>query len=298
MGVPVDADIGTLRHVSCGASPMPAALIDAFEARTGARVFESYGMTEATTMVTSNPRGAPRREGSVGLPAPYVDLRVNAEGEILIRGPAVVPGYLGQQPAVDADGWFPTGDLGRLDEDGYLFLTGRAKDLIIRSGHNIDPRMIEDALQSHPAVALAAAVGRPDGYAGEVPVAFVTLREGEAVSEAELERHARDHVAERPAAPATVTVLPAMPLTLLGKIFKPRLRALAAAAALRTVLDGMAGQLGAAADVSVPADADGALTVVIPDAARPDAEAAILAEARALQIDVILRREMSLENRA
>ncbi|MFO6447328.1 AMP-binding protein [Erythrobacter sp. NE805] len=290
MGVPVDADIASLRYVSCGAAPMPRALIEGFEAKTGARVFESYGMTEATTIVSSNPRGAPRREGSVGLPAPYIDLRVNADGEILIRGPAVVQGYLGQAAVADADGWFPTGDLGRLDEDGYLFLTGRAKDLIIRSGHNIDPRMIEDALQSHPAVALAAAVGRPDGYAGEVPVAFVTLREGAEVAEAELERHARDYVAERPAAPATVTILPAMPLTLLGKIFKPRLRLLASAVALQSVLDGLQGLSGGTARARAPDDAEADIVVELSHTATPDDEATILAAARDLQIAVTLAR--------
>lgn len=290
MGVPVDADISCLRYVSCGAAPLPTALIDAFEAKTGARVFESYGMTEATTMVSSNPRGAPRREGSVGLPAPYLDLRISEEGEILIRGPAVVAGYLGQAAVTDAEGWFPTGDLGRIDADGYLFLTGRAKDLIIRSGHNIDPRMIEDALQSHPAVALAAAVGRPDGYAGEVPVAFVTLREGSEVTEAELERHARDHVAERPAAPATVTILPAMPLTLLGKIFKPLLRQIASAAALRSALGDIPGQIGGTVTVSAPENTEAGIVVSVADTAPPAAEGAIMAAAQALGIAITITR--------
>lgn len=288
MGVPVDADITTLRYVSCGAAPMPSALIDAFETKTGARVFESYGMTEATTMVASNPRGAPRREGSVGLPAPYLDLKLSGEHEILIRGPAVVKGYFGQEPVADAEGWFPTGDLGRMDDDGYLYLTGRAKDLIIRSGHNIDPRMIEDTLASHPAVALAAAVGRPDSYAGEVPVAFVTLREGAVACEAELQLYARDHAAERPAAPATVTVLPAMPMTLLGKIFKPRLRLLAAAAALQTDLDEVLGRLGSSCNVRVPDDVEAPLLVAISTGARDASEAAVLRVAQALQIGVII----------
>lgn len=150
--------------------------------------------------------------------------------------------------------------------------------------------MIEDALQSHPAVALAAAVGRPDGYAGEVPVAFVTLRDGAEITEAELERHARDHVAERPAAPATVTILPAMPLTLLGKIFKPRLRLLASVVTLQSALDGLPCLTSGTAKVRAPDDAEANIVVELPNTVAPDAEATILAAARALQIAVTIAR--------
>ncbi|UCE30314.1 MAG: AMP-binding protein, partial [Burkholderiales bacterium] len=142
-------------------------------------------------------------------------------------GPNVFAGYL--DPASDRGvlleaGWLNTGDLGRLDRDGYLYLTGRSKDVIIRGGHNIDPQAIEDVLYGHPAVALAAAVGRPDAYAGELPVAFVTLRPGAPESGESLREYARERVPERPAAPVEVIVLQQMPLTGVGKIYKPALR--------------------------------------------------------------------------
>ena len=129
-----------------------------------------------------------------------------------------------------------TGDLGRLDEDGYVWLQGRAKDLIIRSGHNIDPRLIEETLASHPAVSMAAAVGQPDSYAGEIPVAYVTLAPEQNISDEELHAFARENVSERPAAPARVEILSSMPLTTIGKIYKPVLRAQAAAFVAREVL--------------------------------------------------------------
>ena len=128
----------------------------------------------------------------------------------------------------NANAWFDTGDLGRIDEDGYVWLTGRAKDLIIRSAHNIDPVMIEESLYRHPAVESVAAVGRPDVYAGELPVAFVQLKAGASAEAAELQEFARTNIAERAAAPVEVQILPLMPLTGVGKIFKPALRDIAA----------------------------------------------------------------------
>lgn len=242
LDVPVDADIHTLRYVPCGAAPLPVALIRAFEAKARVAIIEAYGMTEATTMVASNPRGGKRRPGSVGLRVPYLQIRIartgvagdacecapGEEGEVFLRGPNIVDHYAGGEASAPSPipGWLATGDLGRLDSDGYLWLSGRSKDLIIRSGHNIDPRLIEEALHGHPAVAAAAAVGRPDAYAGEVPMAFVTLRPGKTVSAAELVAFAREAVSERPAAPAEIAILDAMPLTPLGKIFKPALREL------------------------------------------------------------------------
>ncbi|MBX9801452.1 MAG: AMP-binding protein [Caulobacteraceae bacterium] len=249
MTVPLDADLACLKSVACGAAPMPAPLIAAFEAKTGAAVIESYGMTEATTFVASNPRAGERATGSVGLLAPYVEGRIKdpdaaGRGELQIRGPAVVAGYVGESPIADAEGWFDTGDLGWFDPSGRLFLDGRIKDLIIRSGHNIDPRLIEEALYAHPDVALAAAVGRPDAYAGEVPMAFVTLKDGTSASEADLRGFAREAVSERPAAPVEVVILDAMPVTALGKIFKPALRAMAGARVLDAELSPMVAALG------------------------------------------------------
>ena len=160
---------------------------------------------------------------------------------ILVKAPNVFPGFLDPEATrktFTGDGWLATGDVGWLDEEGRLHLSGRAKDLIIRSGHNIDPKVIEDALEAHPAVQLSAAVGAPDAYAGELPVAFAVLMpDAGAVDEDELLDRTRGGVDEPPARPKSVTILPAMPTTNVGKIFKPELRRLAAERTVREQLD-------------------------------------------------------------
>jgi fatty-acyl-CoA synthase len=193
--VPVDADISTLRVPIVGASPLPSSVRDGFAAHTGRRLLEGYGLTEATCATTFTPPGE-ERPGSVGraLPGqqikavrasadgPWADCAPRETGLLVIGGPTVFAGYVTDPgtggPRVSRkgavhDGWLDTGDLGCVDADGFVYLTGRAKDLIIRGGHNIDPRVIEEGLLSHPAVAAAAAVGRPDRHSGEVPVAYV-----------------------------------------------------------------------------------------------------------------------------
>jgi fatty-acyl-CoA synthase/long-chain acyl-CoA synthetase len=155
-------------------------------------------------------------------------------GAVCMSGPNIMPGYLDEAhnkgaffDASDVDGttcrWLNSGDLGRQDTDGYFWLTGRKKELIIRGGHNIDPKTIEESLAEHPAVALAAAVGRPDAHAGELPVAYVQLRTGAQVSEAELMAFATSHISERAAIPKAIHILEALPVTAVGKIFKPML---------------------------------------------------------------------------
>ncbi len=146
---------------------------------------------------------------------------------ITVRGPHVSPGYRNPEHDVgvfDGAGGLNTGDLGYVDEQGALHTAGRVKDLIIRSAHNIDPLMIENAMSAHPAVALAAAVGMPDDYAGELPVCYVTLRPGAGVSEAELHEHAQRTIGERPAWPKRIHIVDAIPVTPVGKIYKPELR--------------------------------------------------------------------------
>jgi acyl-CoA synthetase (AMP-forming)/AMP-acid ligase II len=168
----------------------------------------------------------------------------------VIGGPTVFPGYvveLGPDgPVLDAlgklrDTWLDTGDLGKVDGDGFVHLTGRAKDVIIRGGHNIDPAVIEDALLAHPAVTDAQAVGRPDLHSGEVPVAFVTLRPGATTTAEQLGAWAALHVPEEATAPKRVTVLEAIPLTPVGKPFKPALRAEATSEAVTEALRGLVG---------------------------------------------------------
>jgi fatty-acyl-CoA synthase len=159
-------------------------------------------------------------------------------GVIAVAGEHVSPGYRNpsHNEGVLDHGVLNSGDLGYLDDEGRVHIAGRAKDLIIRSGHNIDPVMIENAMASHPAVAVAAAVGMPDAYAGELPVVFVALRPGAQVSESALQAHAQATIAERPAWPKRIHIVEAIPLTSVGKIYKPQLRCEAAVQLVRTLL--------------------------------------------------------------
>jgi fatty-acyl-CoA synthase len=156
-------------------------------------------------------------------------------------------------PAHDAgvfvDGALNSGDLGYVDDTGRLHIAGRTKDLIIRSGHNIDPLMIENAMAEHPAVALAAAVGIPDAYAGELPMCFVALRAGASATEDELQAHAQRTIAERPAWPKRIRIVDAIPLTSVGKIYKPTLRCIAASTVVQELLRGPLGLPDAQLDV-------------------------------------------------
>ncbi|KAA2260087.1 acyl-CoA synthetase [Solihabitans fulvus] len=260
--VPVDADLSSLQFGVVGAAPLPPAVADRFTQHTGVPLVQGYGLTEATCATARNYAGH-QREGSVGQRLPYqqikavrvdeetgafTDLPPGETGTLVISGPTVFPGYLRQGPdgpvpeatGKVVDGWLDTGDLGRVDEDGYVYLSGRRKDLIIRGGHNIDPAVIEDALLAHPAVTGAAAVGRPDAHSGEVPVAYVTLQPDATVTVDELLAWAAEHVPEPAAAPKLVTVLAELPLTAVGKPFKPALRK----DALRTVVSEELAALG------------------------------------------------------
>jgi len=158
---------------------------------------------------------------------------------ILVKGPGVTPGYVDaryNQGLFTADGWFISGDLGRFDAEGYLWLTGRVKDVIIRGGHNIDAALIEDVLRRHPAVVLAAAVSKPDAYAGELPVAYIELVHDARVTAEELKAFVREHITERAATPDEIFVVDQLPLTDIGKPDKVRLRHDAAMRTFRAVL--------------------------------------------------------------
>lgn len=244
-------DLSSLSHCSCGGAPMPASLLRAFRERTGADVMEGYGMTETTVCATTHAFHGPRNIGSIGMRLPYTRLRtavINADGSInrdckrgeigvlLVSGPNVIAEYKQADANANAwpePGWLNTGDMARIDEEGYVWLTGRSKDLIIRGGHNIDPLITEDALAHHPDVDLVAAVGKPDAYAGELPIAYVTLRPSATVTADALNVYAREHAAERAAAPAEVVIVDSMPRTAVGKITKTELRKDAIARAYR-----------------------------------------------------------------
>jgi fatty-acyl-CoA synthase len=257
--LPIDADISSLRLPIVGASPLPPSVREDFAAHTGRRLLEGYGLTEATCASTFTPSGE-ERIGSVGkaLPGQQVkavhvtdegawrDCAAGEVGVLAIGGPAVFAGYVtdpaqgGPRVSRDGivrDGWLNTGDLGHVDPDGFVHLAGRAKDVIIRGGHNIDPRAIEDALLRHPAVRAAAAVGRPDRHAGEVPVAYVVPAEPDRFDEGELLDWAGTAIGEPAARPKRIHPVPEIPTTAVGKQYKP---ALVADAAARAVADTLA----------------------------------------------------------
>ena len=257
--VPVDADISTLRQPIVGAAPLPGSVREDFAAHTGRRLLEGYGLTEATCASTWT-RPGEERPGSVGRVLPgqrvkavrigddgsWTDCGPGETGVLVIGGPAVFAGYVTDprlggprvsRDGVVRDGWLDTGDLGSVDADGFVYLTGRAKDLIIRGGHNIDPRVIEDALLAHPAVRAAVAVGGPDRHSGEIPVAYVVPVGPGRFDETSLLAWADTAIGEAAARPKRIHPVDAIPLTSVGKPFKP---ALAADAAVRAITDALA----------------------------------------------------------
>ncbi len=243
----VNADVSSLKFAFSGSAPLPVELFKRFQDATGVKILEGYGMSEATCLMSGNPPGGTRKIGSVGMPFPYTEVRilscdeagnilkdcgVGEVGEICVSSPGVNVGetYIEPQKNVGlfADTRFMrTGDLGRFDDDGYLWITGRAKDLIIRGGHNIDPATIEEVLAAHPAVAMAAAIGQPDAHAGELPCAYVELVEGGQVTVQELIDLAAREVDEKAAVPKHLEIIPELPKTAVGKTFKPDLRKMA-----------------------------------------------------------------------
>jgi len=248
LNVPINgADISSLVACRTGAAPLPQQLADEFTQRFGIPVSESLGMTEMAGISTITPPGVHGPAGCVGFRLPYSHLKIVAldkqnrvtgqvlpagqAGMVLFTSPNLFSGYLNPadtEAAFTKEGWLITGDIGFLDEASRLHISGRAKDLIIRSGHNIDPKVIEDVLASHPAVQVCAAVGAPDSYAGEVPVAFAVLRPDKEITEEELLAFIGQHIDEIPAKPKQLTILDRMPVTNVGKIYKPQLRAFAA----------------------------------------------------------------------
>ena len=284
------ADIAAVRAGFCGAASLPTAVGTRFREVTGHGLHEIYGMTEASGLVTIDAVRAEGGTGSVGWALPYtqvVPCRLGADsrlgepcdtneiGVITVRGANVSPGY--KNPEHDADvfsgGVLNSGDLGYVDEQGRIHIAGRAKDLIIRSGHNIDPLMIENAMAAHPAVALAAAVGMPDAYAGELPVCYVALRPGASATEDELHDHARDTIGERPAWPKQIHIVDAIPLTTVGKIYKPQLRCDAATHLVSRVVADRLGRSDARVHVSEGGRRGMKVSVVLPESCRPSVPA-------------------------
>jgi long-chain acyl-CoA synthetase len=232
-----DYDLSSLTYVNSGGAPLPPEVEAEFIRRVpSASVRQGYGLTETAALISTNPAGR-ERSGSVGLPVPGTEVRIvdleatplppGEVGEVCCRSPGVMGGYWHAPEVTDEvlrDGWLHTGDLGYLDDDGYLYIVDRKKDLIIRGGFNVYPRDIEDAMVEHPAVTLAAVVGRPDPRQGEEVVAFVSLRDGSELSETELVAWARERIGGYKY-PREIHIVDTVPLTAVGKIDRKSLRA-------------------------------------------------------------------------
>ncbi|HWU23059.1 MAG TPA: AMP-binding protein [Nocardioides sp.] len=231
----VRPDTSSVRFAICGAAPAPAVLLTRFEERFGFPLVEAYGLSEGTCGSATNPVDGLRKPGTVGLPFPGQEIRilgadgaVAAEGdigEVEVRGANVMRGYLGRPAdtaAVVVDGWLRTGDLGRLDEDGYLSIVGRSKEMIIRGGENIYPKEIEDVLAADPAVQEVAVIGVPDEKWGEIVVAFLQPRPGAVIDLDAIGARCAESLS-RYKRPAAIHVLEALPKNAVGKLDKTRL---------------------------------------------------------------------------
>lgn len=245
--IPEGIDLSSIKYALCGAAPLSQELATRFEKTTGITLLEGYGLTEATCVVSINPSLGARKVGSVGIRLPYSELKIaltrdgnylrDAEageiGRVLLKGPHVFEGYLNSSHndhvwfkthINESESWLDTGDLGYLDEDDFLWLTGRSKDIIIRGGHNIDPSSIESILEKHKDVEQAVVIGRPHADLGEVPVAFVKLIPGHSTSSLELTIYSRQKIQEKQAIPENIQIVEEFPLTQIGKVHRPSLR--------------------------------------------------------------------------
>jgi long-chain acyl-CoA synthetase len=232
-------DLSSLKYCVSGGAPLPGEVKGAFEALTGAKVVEGYGLSEASPVVACNPPGGPVKAGSVGQPLPgtvvslrdiadpAVEVPLGEKGEIGVKGPQVMKGYW-RRPKETAQpfagDFLRTGDVGVMDGEGFIFIVDRIKDLIISSGYNVYPRRIEDALYEHPAVEEATVIGIHDNYRGEAPKAFVKLSAGAAASAEELRQHLEGKLS-RIEMPAAIELRETLPRTMVGKLSKKELKA-------------------------------------------------------------------------
>lgn len=271
LNVPLQGqDISSLQYCLCGAAPMPVEIFKQFEAQTGMTILEAYGLTEANCGSSVNPKDGERKIGSIGIPFPYQPMSVaildsdghfqrhaqsGEVGSLIVQGDNVFAGYFIDDQnkdlwVIDTEGerWLNTGDLGYFDEDNFYYLTGRKKELIIRGGHNIDPKWIEEPVYQFDGVAVCAAIGKPDIYAGELPILYVQPKPGVQLDVAALQDYCDKAIGERAARPKEIHIIEQIPLTPVGKVFKPNLKRLANVAAVKSLLD----QQDIAADISTP----------------------------------------------
>jgi long-chain acyl-CoA synthetase len=229
-------DTSSMRVWGSGAAPLPVEVVEPFEQRFGGKLLEGYGLTEASPVVSAHRLSGVRKLGSVGQPIPGVTVSIRDDedralaadevGEVCVKGPNVMVGYY-RNPEETAKtirgGWLRTGDMGRLDSDGFLYIVERKKDLIIRGGFNIYPRDVEEALYAFPAVAEAAVIGRPDPWMGEEVVAFVVLKPGQPATADEVMSFCQSRLA-RYKCPKEIRFVDALPKSPVGKILRKELR--------------------------------------------------------------------------
>jgi long-chain acyl-CoA synthetase len=232
-------DLTNIKAMFSGAAPLPVDVMEKFEARTGARIAEAYGMTEASSVTHVNPRKGQRKFGSIGVPiigtnAKIVDaedsskeMNIGEPGELLVKGPQVMQGYWrNDEETANAmhDGWLHTGDIATMDEDGYFYIVDRKKDLILSAGYNVYPREVEEVLYQHPKVLEAAVIGLPDSVRGEKITAYVVLKPDETATTADIRRFCRERLAPYKQ-PRSVVFRDELPKVLgAGKVLRRKLR--------------------------------------------------------------------------
>jgi long-chain acyl-CoA synthetase len=231
----------SIKRFNSGSAPMPIEVLEQFEKQSGSMLYEGYGLTEASPTTHSTPTLAKRKVGSIGLPYPSTECKIvdletgtrevplGEDGELCVRGPQVMKGYWNRpdETAIALrDGWLYTGDVARMDEDGFFYIVQRKKDMIIVSGFNVYPNEVEDVLFTHPAVAEAAVIGVPDQYRGEAVIAFVVLKDGAGVATDELIEHCRANLAKYKV-PSSINLVDSLPKSAVGKVLRRELREMA-----------------------------------------------------------------------
>lgn len=231
-------DISSIKYCFSGAAPMPVEVLEEFEKVTGGIILEGFGMTETSPVTHINPMSGQRKVGSIGMPLPdtvakVVDVETGSKevppgdvGELIVKGPQIMKGYWRKPEETNTvlkNGWMYTGDLATMDEEGFFFIVGRKKDMIISSGFNVYPREIEEVLYEHPKVKDASVIGIPHKKRGETVKAFIVLKEGETATEKEIIQHCKQHVAAYKV-PTSVEFRDKLPKTMVGKVLRRKLR--------------------------------------------------------------------------